>query len=82
MNETYVYAKSKFKWYSKELNETIYSQPYIKAKTVGEILNKTSRTTITKYMSELTKASILTPKKEGLDVYYLNNDLLRILSGD
>lgn len=82
MNETYVYAKSKFKWYSKELNESIYSQPYIKAKTVGETLNKTSRTTITKYMAELTKIGILTPKKEGLEVYYLNNDLLRILSGD
>ena len=82
MNETYVYAQSKFKWYSKELNEAIYSQPYIKAKTVGEILNKTSRTTITKYMAELTKTDILTPKKEGLEVYYLNNDLLRILSGD
>lgn len=82
MNETYVYAQSKFKWYSKELNESIYSQPYIKAKTVGEILNKTSRTTITKYMAELTKIGILTPKKEGLEVYYLNNDLLRILSGD
>jgi Fic family protein len=82
MNETYVYAHSKFKWYSKELNESIYSQPYIKAKTVGKILNKTSRTTITKYMAELTKIGILTPKKEGLEVYYLNNDLLRILSGD
>jgi len=82
MNETYVYAQSKFKWYSKELNESIYSQPYIRAKTIGEILNKTSRTTITKYMGELTKIGVLTPKKEGLEVYYLNNDLLRILSGD
>ena len=82
MNETYAYAQSKFKWYSKELNESIYSQPYIKAKTVGEILNKTSRTTITKYMAELTKNDILTAKKEGLEVYYINNDLLRILSGD
>lgn len=82
MNETYSYAKSKFKWYTRELNESIYSQPYIKAKTVGKILNKTSRTTITKYMTELIKVGILSPKKEGLEVYYLNNDLLRILGGD
>ncbi|MBU1011763.1 MAG: Fic family protein [Bacteroidetes bacterium] len=82
MNETYTYAKSKFKWYTRELNESIYSQPYIKAKTIGEILNKTSRTTITKYMAELTEAGILSPKKEGLEVYYLNNDLLRILGGN
>lgn len=82
MNETYSYAKSKFKWYTRELNESIYSQPYIKAKSVGKILKRTSRTTITKYMAELTKAGILSSKKEGLEVYYLNNDLLRILSGD
>lgn len=82
MNETYSYANSKFKWYTRELNESIYSQPYIKAKSVGKILKRTSRTTITKYMAELTKAGILSSKKEGLEVYYLNNDLLRILSGD
>ncbi len=82
MNETYSYANLKFKWYTRELNESIYSQPYIKAKTVGKILKRTSRTTITKYMAELTKAGILSSKKEGLEVYYLNNDLLRILSGD
>jgi hypothetical protein len=30
-------------------------------------------------MDELEKAKILTPKKEGKEVYYLNDDLIRIL---
>lgn len=82
MEETYTYAKSKISWYNRPLNEAIFSQPYIKAQTVGGVLDRTSRTTITKYMAELVAAGILSPKKEGLEVYYLNNDLLRILGGD
>lgn len=82
MDETYQFARSKIKWYNKELNESIFSQPYIKAKTVGEVLKKTSRTTITKYMGELVSARVLSPKKEGLEVYYLNDDLIRILTGN
>jgi hypothetical protein len=30
-------------------------------------------------MDELVEAKILTPKKEGKEVYYLNDDLIRIL---
>jgi Fic family protein len=82
MEETYTYATSKISWYNRPINEAIFSQPYIKAQTVGGVLDRTSRTTITKYMGELVAAGILSPKKEGLEVYYLNNDLLRILGGD
>jgi Fic family protein len=82
MEETYAHARFKLAWYTKDVNECIFSQPYIKAKTIGEILNKTSRTTITKYMNELVTARILSPKKDGLEVYYLNDDLLRILEGE
>lgn len=82
MEGTYKFAKTKIGWYNKDLNEAIFSQPYIKAKTVGEVLKKTSRTTITKYMGELVSAGILSPKKEGLEVYYLNDDLIRILGGN
>lgn len=80
MDETYNHAILKIEWYNKDINEAIFSQPYIKAKTVGQVLKKTSRTTITKYMGELVSARILSPKKEGLEVYYLNDDLIRILS--
>ncbi|MCJ7819884.1 MAG: Fic family protein, partial [Bacteroidales bacterium] len=81
MDETYAYASSRIGWYNRSLNEAIFSQPYIKAKTVGRVLKKSSRTTITKYMGELVSAGILSPQKEGLEVYYLNNDLIRILGG-
>lgn len=82
MDETYAYAISKIAWYTKDVNECIFSQPYVKAKTIGKILNKASRTTITKYMNELVSARVLSPKKDGLEVYYLNDDLLRILEGE
>lgn len=79
MESTHNYAKAKIKWHNKDLTELLYSQPYIKAKTIGEALGKTSRTTLTKYMNELVKHGILSSKIMGKEVYYLNNDLLRIL---
>lgn len=82
MADTYAYATSRLGWYNRDLNEALFSQPYIKAHTVGAVLERTSRTTVTKYMGELVAAGILSPRKDGLEVYYLNNDLLRILGGD
>jgi len=81
MDSTLEYAKGKIKWYNKEINEAIFSQPYIKPNLIGEILGKTSRTTLTKYMNELVDYKILTPRKDGLEVFYINEDLLRILEG-
>ncbi len=79
MDSTLDYGKSKLKWYNKELNEAIFSQPYIKQKTIGKIIGKSSRTTLTKYMNELTALKILRQKKDGNEVFYLNDDLIRIL---
>ncbi len=81
MGKTYDYGKSRMKWYSKELNEEIFSQPYIRPKSISKLLGKKSRTTLTKYMSELVSNRILTPRKDGTNVYYLNDDLIRILEG-
>jgi Fic family protein len=81
MEVTLRYARKNIKWYNKELNEALFSQPYIKAKTVGTLMGKTSRTTITKYMEQLTAANILSYQKNGTEVYYLNDDLIRILQG-
>ena len=81
MDSTLDYAKDKMKWYSKEVNEAIFSQPYIKPSIIGEIIGKTSRTTLTKYINELVTHRILRPKKDGVEVYYINEDLLRILEG-
>lgn len=79
MEATLEYGKEQIKWYNKEINEVIFSQPYIKPQAIGELLGKTSRTTLTKYMNELVQARILSTQKDGLEVYYLNDDLLRIL---
>ena len=79
MNATLEYGKSELKWYNKEINEALFTQPYIKAKIIGVLLGRTSRTTLTKYMSELTRLKILSAKADGKEVYYLNNDLIRIL---
>jgi Fic family protein len=82
MESTFQYAKSKIKWYSKDVNEAIFSQPYIKPRLISEIVGKTSRTTITKYMNELVDLKILIPRKIGLEVFYMNEDLIRILEGE
>ena len=81
MEATLDYGKKHIKWYSKEVNEALFAQPYSRAKTIGTIVGKRSRTTITKYMDELVRAKIVTPKKDGNEVYYLNDNLIRILEG-
>jgi Fic family protein len=81
MDSTLTYGKSKIKWYTRDVNEAIFSQPYIKPKIIGKVLGRSSRTTLTKLMEELVAAKILTPKKDGSEVYYLNDDLIRILAG-
>ena len=79
MEATLKHGKTRIKWYNKEVNEALFSQPYTKQKIIGQILGKSSRTTLTKYMKELVTAKIVTPKSEGKEVYYLNDDLIRIL---
>lgn len=82
LESTYTYGQSKLKWYSLELNLALFSQPYIKQELVGRVTNTSSRTTLTKYMDSLVDLGILSRKKDGKEVFYLNNDLLRILRGD
>ena len=81
MASTLEYAKSKIPWYNKELNEVLFTQPYIKPAFIANVIGKTSRTTLTKYMNELVKYKLLRPQKDGVDVFYINDDLLRILEG-
>ncbi|MCK5313920.1 MAG: Fic family protein [Anaerolineales bacterium] len=81
MESTLEYGKQNLKWYNKEINDVLFTQPYIKPKLLGEILNRTSRTTLTKYMNDLMRTGILTPKQDGREVFYLNHDLIRILEG-
>lgn len=78
---TYKHARKKLPWYSHELNQALFSQPYIKQKLVGEITCARSRTTLTKYMQQLVKLGIVSSQQDGREVYFINNDLLRILEG-
>lgn len=80
MQSTLDCGKTELKWYNKEINEAIFSQPYIKPKVIGDILGRTSRTTLTKYMNELIKLGILTSKQDKKEVFYINIDLVRILN--
>ncbi len=73
------HGRKNIKWYTKELNEAIFTQPYIKSGLVSEITGKTSRTTLTKYLSELEKYQILRAKKAGNQVFYINDDLMQII---
>ena len=52
-----------------------------KVRENGNVLGRSSRTTLSKRMEELVAAKILTPKKDGSEVYYLKDDLIRILAG-
>ncbi len=81
MEATLAHGKATIKWYNKEVNEAIFSQPYAKPSMIGDRLEKSSRTTLTRYMEALTQQRILIPKKDGREIYYLNEDLIRILEG-
>lgn len=81
MEATLEYGRSKIKWYNKDVNELLFSQPYVRPQSIGSLLNISSRTTLTKYFSELTAAGIVYPSKNGKEVYYVNNDLIAILEG-
>lgn len=81
MDATLEHARTKIKWYNKEANETLFSQPYIRPELLGKTLGLTSRTTLTKYFNELVEAKVLYPAKDGRAVYYINGDLMAILEG-
>lgn len=81
MNATYEFVNPKLKWYSKELNQALFSQPYIKQKIIGVATGIKSRTTLSKYVKALIQLGVLSSKDDGKEVFYINNDLLRILEG-
>ena len=79
MDATFEYVKPKLKWYSLELNQALFSQPYVKQSLIGKMTNAKSRTTVTNYMSKLVEYGVLSTKVDGREVYFVNNDLIRIL---
>jgi len=81
MDATYIHVHKNLKWYSLELNQVLFSQPYIKQKLVGDITGAKSRTTLTNYMQKMVALGVLSAREEGREVYYINDDLIRILQG-
>jgi len=81
MEATLEHGHANIKWYNKEINEMIFKQPYLRQKSIGDLLKVSSRTTLAKYFNELTDAGILYPSKDRNEVYYVNNDLIAILEG-
>lgn len=73
------YAKSKLKWYTQELNDHIFAQPYIRQHKIGQILDVSSRTTLVKYAQQLNDLGILSTRRDGKEVFYVNDELLNIL---
>lgn len=82
MNDTYAYTKDKLSFFNKEMLEAIFTQPYIRREVIADIAGTKSRTTSTKYMQELCRIGVLTEKRSGREVYYVNHDLMNILSGN
>lgn len=79
MEATLEHGRKHIKWYNKEINEMIFSQPYIRQKSISDLLGISSRTTLSKYFKELNQAGILYPNKDGNGIYYVNQDLINIL---
>ena len=65
MEATQAFCKTELKWYSKDINEVLFSQPYIKPALLGQFLGRSSLTKLSKYMAELEKRQILSQKHDG-----------------
>jgi Fic family protein len=62
-----------------ELNELIYSYPYIKIKVLEE-RGIAKRQTASTYLQKLAEVKILNPLKVGKEMYFINHRLMRLLS--
>ena len=67
------------KFYSQDLINNLFFHPYTKIEYVEQAL-KVSRLTAAKYLDALTKDGLLTKEKLGRSNYYINTDLIRVLT--
>jgi len=65
--------------YSRELCDLLYSYPYIKIKILEEY-NIAKRQTASDYLKKLEKVGLLEAVKMGKETYYINKDLMNILT--
>lgn len=62
-----------------ELNELLFTHPYLKIKTLIDN-NLGTRPTVTAYLEALSKRNILVRKKIGRENYYINENLMNLLT--
>ncbi|SMM97649.1 MloA protein, putative [uncultured Candidatus Thioglobus sp.] len=67
------------KIYSQELINNLFKHPYTKISFLQEDLGA-SRVTAGRYLAELTQEGLLTKRKLGRENYYLNHQLIELLS--
>jgi Fic family protein len=65
--------------YSKELVDLLFSFPYIKVKVLEEH-NIAKRQTASEYLKKIAGVGLLTPLKIGTETYYINHQLMSLLS--
>ena len=73
--------RNDYKFYSQDLINNLFNHPYTKIEFVERDL-KVSRLTATRYLEALTKGGFLEKKKVGRSSYYINRELVSILTGD
>jgi Fic family protein len=73
--------RERFRFYSQDLINNLFSYPYTKIEFVEHDL-KVSRLTATKYLEALVAAGFLTKRKVGRSNYYINLPLYGILTGE
>ncbi|MCY4321753.1 MAG: Fic family protein, partial [Bdellovibrionaceae bacterium] len=70
--------RGKYKFYSHDLINNIFSYPYTKVKHLEENMD-ISRATATRYLDVLAKDNILEKSKIGRESYYINRKLFNLL---
>jgi Fic family protein len=74
-----VIIREKFKFYSQDLLNNLFSHPYTKIQFLQKDLG-VSRLTATKYLDALAKEGLLKKQKTGRSNYYINTALFGILT--
>lgn len=72
-------VRSGFKFYSQDLINHLFAQPYTRVAHLIEELG-VSRVTATRYLDDLAKAEVLKKVRVGRNNYYVNTRLVAILA--
>ncbi|MEA2415150.1 MAG: hypothetical protein QOI58_1807 [Thermoanaerobaculia bacterium] len=78
--ETKRRIRDKYKFYSQDLLNNLFTHPYTKVEFVQRDLG-VSRLTARKFLEELTDGAFLQKQKIGRSNYYINTALFAILTG-